>query len=197
MDPVESYDAVVRLVANANEPRAAWRDFVQFVAAQVGEKSSAPLRNVDPELEVKVVREQLATLFEREPPSTEIDTFYFGLFDALGPDETEEIGFYVSGIQGFDPENGDSLCDPAWWPDGRYLESDALASVKAGELRAAAADCQEERTFLGYAGQLGAALIVSRFSVAGLAGGRRIVVGFDSGDFVELSPGGQRRETDV
>lgn len=56
----------------------------------------------------------------------------------------------------------------------------------AAELDAAQRGAEKERAWLGYAGQLGAALILSRFAVAGLAGTRQLVVGFDSGDHVVL-----------
>lgn len=184
MDLAQSYESVVSLVGNASEPAGAWREFLDYLVSQIGEDLCAPLREVRIEADVASVRDQLADLFQREPPPDGIDTLYFGLFDAVGSDGGQAIGYYVAGVQGYDPDDPDSLCDPAWWPDGRYLESKALAALEAAIM--AAADHRRHQALLGYAGQLGAAAIVSRFAMAGLEEGRRIVVGFDSGDVLEL-----------
>jgi hypothetical protein len=40
------------------------------------------------------------------------------------------VGYYLAGVEGFDPDDVDSLCDPAWWPEGRYLQSMLLQAVK-------------------------------------------------------------------
>ena len=97
-------------------------------------------------------------------------------------DGQQGIGYYVAGVKGFDPSNDDTLCGPAWWPKGRYFVSEALDVVKELENEADELELKAGE-FLGYAGQLGAALIVSRFAASGLEKGRQIVVGFDSGDY--------------
>ncbi len=186
MDFEQSREWIAGLVCTAGEPAAAWRAFVDHLASSAAEGLCVPLREVGIEADVAAVRGQLAALFDREPPPDGIDTLYFGLFDASGTDGVQTIGYYVAGVTGFEPDDLDSLCDPAWWPEGRYLVSDALAAVGAAERAAAAAGRRQEQALLGYTGQLGAALIVSRFAMAGLEEGRRIVVGFDSGDVVEL-----------
>ena len=62
------------------------------------------------------------------------------------------------------------------------MSSAALTAVKNAESDVSV----ETRRFLGYAGQLGVALVVSRFASTGLVTGTRRFVGFDSGDVVEI-----------
>ena len=125
----------------------------------------------------------MAALFETQPPTTPLMALYFGLYDAIDNDGRQLVGFYVCGIEHYDPKNHDTLCRPSWQPKGRYLSSIALNELKRAELSASG----ETREFLGYAGQLGVALIVSRFATETLVPGAVRVVGFDSGDRVEFS----------
>lgn len=96
------------------------------------------------------------------------------------------IGYYVAAVEGYDPNDPDTLCEPAWWPEGRYLASDALGAVKAAELAAARAGDEDAREFLAYAGQIGVAMLVSKFASLGLFRSACCVVGFDSGDVTEV-----------
>lgn len=89
-------------------------------------------------------------------------------------------------VNRFDRRADDSLCDPVWWPEGRYLKSAALDAVKQVELAAAEAGDEAMRSLLSYAGQLGAALLVTKFASRGLFAGLPRVVGFDSGDLAVL-----------
>ncbi|MGE0144387.1 MAG: hypothetical protein AB7I19_11410 [Planctomycetota bacterium] len=127
---------------------------------------------------------QLSQLIQRDPPPDDIDALWFGLFDAVDEEGSECIGYYVAGIRGFDEDDPDSRCSPAWWPEGRYLASATLAAIKEAEIEAGRRGADGQRAYMGYAGQLGAALLVSRFGAEGLAGRRQLVVGFDSGDYV-------------
>jgi len=136
--------------------------------------------------DVAQVRSALERLLRNETPPQSIDAFYFELFDAVDGAGNETLGYYVAGVIGFDTENGDSLCDPAWWPEGRYLESLALSTIRTDQLKARSSKRSRDAELLGYAGQLGVALIVSKFAAAELLGDRKCVVGFDSGDFATL-----------
>lgn len=173
-----AYAEVVR-IAKGGDAQSCWRDLLRFLSLYATVDNLAAVAIDD---DVRHVREQLTSLLAKEPPRFPVVALYFGLFDAMGERGVEEIGFYVAGVDRYDPNGPHCLCNPAWWPEGRYLASDALAEVKVAELSASG----KERAFIGYAGQLGAALVVARFASASLVPTAIRVVGFDSGDVVEL-----------
>ena len=90
-----------------------------------------------------------------------------------------QIGFYVAGVNGFDPDDPESLVDPSYFPDDRFLEAGVLEAVKA----AANADATR-RDFYEYGLALGAACLLGRYSVRGRLARLRLVVGFDEGDYL-------------
>jgi hypothetical protein len=141
------------------------------------------MRSVAIDEDVAAVQAQVEAAARRDPLPDGIDALWFGLFDACDDEGAAHIGYYVAGIRGFDSKDPDSRCSPAWWPEGRYLECRALATIKLLEIQARDRSDPSARSFLGYAGQLGAALLVSRFAGRAVAGQRQIVVGFDSGDY--------------
>jgi len=186
MEPAASYDAVVHVASRSRDAASGWRDLIGLIAREAGPGLAALMQEVDVLADIASVSAQLVRVFQSEPPAANIDTLYFGLFDTMDEEGSEGIGYYVAGIRGFDPNVTDSLCNPEWWPDGRYLESRSLNAVKSAELGARAAGNSVAASFLGYAGQLGAGLVVSRFAVSPLDLKRRVVVGFDAGDYSEI-----------
>ena len=185
MDLAAAFHEVVRISAECRHPTDGWLALVAYLESAAG--TALPnLRSVDVAGDVRGVREQLEQLLQSEPMPRNLNAVWFGLFDAIEDDHKRTIGFYVAGVEAFDVNNGDSLCDPAWWPEGRYLSSTSLDAIKSAELAAASSKNPNVAAVLGYGGQLGAALIVVKFASAHLFGGLKRVVGFDSGDFSEL-----------
>lgn len=180
--------SALRLVSgiggSAASAQSGWESLIGALATHCVPATVSQLRRIDIESDVASVGQQLAEIFRQDPPPDDIDAFWFGLFDGFDEDGSERIGYYVAGVRGFDPDDEDSVCFPAWSPDEGYLASSALAAIKEAELDASRRDADDERDWIGYAGQLGAALLVSRFAAAELAGERQLVVGFDSGDRV-------------
>ena len=66
------------------------------------------------------------------------------------------------------------------------MTSSALEHIKHEELLATRDGNKELTRLLGYAGQLGTALILVKFAVRELFRGKTRVVGFDEGDFVVI-----------
>lgn len=174
------FDRTCRVAQTCESPGAGWRAMCRLAADELGQQSIASIASLDLDAEARRARSSLSALMKKEPPPRAIDTLLFGLFDSVEGDETV-AGYYVAGVIGFDPGDGDSLCDPAWWPKGRYLRSDALDAI----LAAARETSGDARTMLDYALRFGAAAVISRFAAEGHP--HRIVVGFDDGDFAELT----------
>jgi hypothetical protein len=185
LDFASTFHAVVALVARSAEPIPAWTQFIAYLESQSRVPLTA-LKAVEFAPDVRGLASQLQALVEAEPPPPNLNAIYFGLFDTADDDGVEGIGFYVSGVEGFDPEDGDSLCGPAWWPDGRYLQSAALDAIRALEVESGRAGKAELASLLGYAGQLGAAMLLAKFASRALFDALKIVVGFDSGDYSEI-----------
>lgn len=185
-DLESSFYHVCALVNSTPNARDGWRSLASYLAAEVGAHVAESLQAVSIDRDVAAVRSQIESAALRDPLPDGIDALWFGLFDTRDDDGAEQAGYYIAGIRGFDPEDPDSRCSPAWWPEGRYLECEALATIKTLELDARARGDEAASSFLGYAGQLGAALLVSRFAARALAGQRQVVVGFDSGDYATV-----------
>lgn len=183
MDLESSFHHVCALANSAPDAQAGWRSLTSYLAAEVGSRVLKPMHAVSIDHDVAAVKSQIELAALRDPLPDGIDALWFGLFDACDDGGAEHIGFYVAGIRGFDPEDPDSRCSPAWWPEQRYLSCEALSTIHRLELAGRARGDTNSSSFLGYAGQLGAALLVARFAAGTLAGQRRVVVGFDSGDY--------------
>jgi len=185
MDDLASAHALVSsLGSSATSAQSGWERLVSALADHCAASTVTKLREIDIEDDVASVSQQLNQLVRQDPPPDGIDAFWFGLFDALDEDGAECIGYYVAGFRGFDADDEDSLCSPSWSPECGYLASSVLAAIKQAEIDAGRRGAESEQSCLGYAGLLGAALLVSRFGAAALAGARSVVVGFDSGDHV-------------
>lgn len=146
------------------------------------------MADVDVVSDIASVRSQLEALVAAEPPPAGIVAVYFGLFDAVTNEGSECIGYYVAATDAYDADAGfiDISDESPWWPNGRYLVSETLAAIKRAEGAAKEAGRDKAREAIAYSGQLGAAMLVSRFASAGLYPGTRRVVGFDSGDIAPL-----------
>lgn len=185
MNLESTFNDILSLARAATSVRAGWASLVRYLEERSGE-SLGKLADIDIDRDVENIHRQLQELVDSEPPPGDLNAVYFGLFDAVDDDDAEVIGYYIAGVKDFNPTDGDTLCDPAWWPEGRYLESDALNAVKNAEHSAKANGQTELRALLSYAGKLGGGLLISKFASAGLFPGQHCVVGFDEGDFAEI-----------
>lgn len=175
MDLGVAFDRVLEIAQTCNHAEDGWARLISYLASVVSEVPEA-VRRVDIRADVDSLKRQLLALASEEPPSTSVNAVYFGLFD-----DADGIGFYVVGLDTFDPD--DPGRDPTWAAEDRYLSSAALDAVREAELES---DDEAAASLLGYAGQLGAALILVKYATQDTFGGLDRVVGFDSGDFAVL-----------
>ncbi len=161
-----------------SESWEAWLDFVDEHALG----ARRVLKTVELETEVLSLREQIRHVFATEPPSESVDTFYVAILETVDSSGDELVVLCLAGVRGFSEEDQDTLCEPSWWPAGRYLRCGALNVIKTLEPESEG----ERESFLAYAGRLGTACLVSRAATRGVIEPRMLVVGLDSGDVVVL-----------
>src|SRR5262245_32186350 len=106
MDLADTFDAVARLVDSAEAPVAAVSALLDQLDEAAGHDLCVAIRRVDVEADIAALRTQLRALLETEPPPPMITAFYFGLFDAADAEGAETIGFYIAGVERFDPADG-------------------------------------------------------------------------------------------
>jgi hypothetical protein len=178
-----SVEAAVKKAPDAGD---GWHALLALARRKVRRDCIRALEAVDLERDVAEVRRELNRIVRRTPIPPAVDTLYFGLFDQwVEGSDVEEIGFYVAGVKQFDPADPDSLVDPSYFPDDRFLEARVLRAIKA----AANAD-ETRRDFYEYGLALGAACLLARFSVRGRLARFRFVVGFDEGDYIVFPTSG-------
>jgi hypothetical protein len=184
-DFVPLVQSLASLINDAPSAEAAWRA-IRVRERQLGH-AVAEVSDGDITAEVAVVAEQLRQLFRESPPPTELRLLFFGLFTAANLDTlAQEAGYYVAGTTRDLPFVVDSSSDLAddildYEPENRYLESPLLQRIKAAALAN-----EDDYDRYDYALMLGAASVLSLSAVRTLGMGYRVVIGFDSGDAVEL-----------
>lgn len=173
------------LVSESPSAADAWRALRAHERAIGHAVTEVPDGDID--AEVALVSTQLQRILRESPPPPGLQLLYFGLFAAANPETLEEeAGFYVAGTTRALPvviESSSELAGDVldYEPENRHLESPLLQRIKA----AALADDADYHRY-DYALMLGAAAVLSLYAVRLLGMPIRVVVGFDSGDAVEL-----------
>lgn len=188
-----------RLIANATRNplpisvgMGQWFDYCDKVAPD-GISLWTRLRHLDYEADADRLTKWLTDLFATEPPSSNINGLWFGLFNpVLAGKPTCQM--YVSGSSTFHPESESNewVCQHPYWPKGRYSKSRILTDL----YRSVEAVTKNDVNYLGEAflchGYL--ALLVSnwchgpmRETLLGDASVRAVVIGHDNGDFYRMA----------
>jgi hypothetical protein len=170
-----------------------WFDYCDRVAP-TQKKSWDQLRKLDFDADQRRLTEWLARLLVAEPPSGEINGFWFGLFNPCDDDGEPSCQMYLGGSAGFDPESNydEWVCNLSYFPDGRYANSQVLPEIYR------LVDSVDD----GHVSLLGEpflchgflSLVVSnwchgptRLQLLGNANFRAIVMGHDRGDFYRMA----------
>lgn len=170
-------EAMAELMASCNNeaPSPAWQQIAALDFAQGGQ----------------VMADWLRDTLTHEPPSEDIQAFFFGLFTTDADGGASYAQLYVCGSDCYDPddETGDWVCDPAYFPEGRYApralyqEIDALlASDKT------AFDFGEEAVILGYTALVVRDLMhaIEPSLLLGDTEDRHVAIGYDDGDVLVI-----------
>lgn len=171
-------------VGGARSATEAWALLKRDASAYAAIDPAILAVNID--LDTAIVAHQLRAVFARAPEPAGLRLLYFGLF-AAATSETgpEEAGYYVAGSTHdlADVQVASDLVGPVldYRPDAAFIYSQLLEQIKT-----AALSSEATYAFYDYGLMLGGAAILSRFALRQLGVAHRLVVGFDSGDVIEL-----------
>ena len=145
------------------------------------------IRKLDYGADCRRLQKWLDTVLTKEPPSKSIKAYWFGMFNPVVDGETT-CGIYVAGSNTFDADD-DSFewaCDPAYFPNRRYAQSQVLDEIYR-RVKSAKGDVPSYGEYvlcLGYAGLTVKSLAQKAVTEVWLGSKkqRAVAVGFDSGD---------------
>lgn len=172
------------LLTSAQDPEEAVRQFIEFVSRRSRSRFWSDVRKLDFRLDIERLTRWASELMEREPPDPAINGYWFGLF-TIADDEGEASCLYLAGSNRYSPDDVDWAVRPAYFPEGRYADSEVLRSVYRFAYRPRGPKVDGEYFCLWYAA-LAVAHLCRELSDSLLAGAdrRAVAVGFDSGDAV-------------
>lgn len=115
---------IARLKDRRSTPAAAARIATDAIEPALTAKQASSIRSIDFEADVEPLRTWFSTLLRTDPPPSDVDAFYFGLFtQSFGLiKKSTAPAMYIGGSNCFDPDDQFSewACDPVWFPDHRY-----------------------------------------------------------------------------
>lgn len=148
------------------------------------------LRKLDFDSDLQNLKKWLGHLLTHDPPPDYVKAFWFGLFNPVINGKST-CGLYAAGTETFDGKDEDFewACDPTWFPNGRYAESQVLIAISKQLNRADETVSSYEYVLcLGYAGlvvtHLAETLSLSEW--LGETSSRALAIGFDSGTGILL-----------
>ena len=190
MFDVHQANAKVEAVMSAGDSLdAGMASLIDFCAEHEQWRGWGALRKLDFSADQKRLHRWLKRLLTKEPPPKAIKAYWFGLFNPVVGGKTT-CGLYVAGAKHFDAndESFEWACDPAYFPDGRYAESQVLDEIYRTVCKAkgSVSSYGEYVLRLGFVGLVAKALAttIEATTWLGTTRSRVIAVGFDSGDGV-------------
>jgi hypothetical protein len=182
-----------RVVKSASSISNGMTQLLDYCEAASPSPAWSSIRRLDFEDDSANLRLWLEKVLSTEPPSQDVNAFWFGLFNPVMEHGETSCGMYVSGSTTFDPEDETGEwavpSDDSYLPEGRYAPSSVLREVYRLVTKNSVADIGEYVLCLGYA-CLAVRTIIRSVSPKLLLGereSRAIAVGFDSGDFIILN----------
>jgi hypothetical protein len=190
-DIAKAADYTEQIVKSASSVGAGMSQLLGYCESNLPNSVWANIRQLDFEGDTAKLRTWLEKVLSSEPPSAEINVFWFGLFNPVRNGGANS-DLYISGSTKFDPEDetGDWAIwdDNSYLPESRYANSHLLKEIYRLVSKTEVAAEGEYILCLGFAG-LAVKQIVKLLSKELLLGDRErrdIAVGFDSGDFILL-----------
>ncbi|WP_394823579.1 hypothetical protein [Pendulispora albinea] len=165
-----AFEDAVAIAKSARSATLGWRAICVRERRKVGSKLIEPLSELDLDEDLASIARTVRGL--ARGAARDVDTFVFGLFDAIDDGSGAYAGYHVAAVASHGRDAGDFMLDP-WTPERHFLRSRALDAIVLAASRAP----RDIRPLLEYSLCFGAAALTSRFAMAGLP--HRLVVAFD------------------
>ena len=181
MDQVAWFNEVESTALGAANPTTGWRELLALVD-QYAPGTSAWMAQAKPSACIHQTANALQDALNNQPMTGSVDALWFGVSgEAPGPVSLNAWGYCGYRAIGHSALDG----APNW--ECRDLPAEPLRLLREYQLRIPGS---HGYAFLDYAGQLGFAAWLVRWSSLGhVMNGAHLMVGFDGGDFIELGPG--------
>ena len=190
-DIAKAADYIEQIVKSNSNVSAGMSQLLDYCEGNLLNSIWTSIRQLDFEGDTVKLGMWLEKVLSSEPPSPEINAFWFGLFNPIHNGETS-ADLYVSGSTKFDSENETAEWatwdDNSYLPEQRYANSSVLKDIYRLVSKTEAAEQGEYILCLGFAGLAVNQIIktLNREILLGERERRDIAVGFDSGDFILL-----------
>ncbi len=190
LDFYDAAEEISRLIASDQQIAVALRKYFRFCEKHFPGSMWEKLRAMDLDADLAQQVEWLRDTLANEPPKR-VTAFWFGLFNPY-VDEHATCALYVAGSSKYRSgvEIPECFVQPAYFPERRYATSRVLAETYRLATRGKMAKTSDVEYFgcLGFAAIAVAHLMrtVDRRLLLGHAAERAVVVGFDSGDMLEI-----------
>lgn len=185
---IQAYKKIEKLVRNKTPLVAGMHSLLDFCQKQQPSPRWKKLYQLNYEDDLLNLAFWLETVLLVEPPPQGITGYWFGLINPMLEDGAPTSCLYLAGSKFFKAEEEvpDWACSPAYWPEGRYLDSAVLTEIyrTVSKGRGEISQLGEYALCLGYAALAIATCCRSplRDILLDKAAFRGVVVGFDDGD---------------
>jgi hypothetical protein len=188
-DLSEAFDVIEALTKTSSTVSVGMTQLLDYCESKYPHPIWIKLRALNFEGDTKNLRSWLEHILLREPPSSEIRGFWFGLFNPVMDNKTT-CALYISGSTKH-PSKSDWAVwnEESYLPNGRYADSKVLHEIYHLLEEHHMLGDAEYILCLGYAGLVVHSVCKSTDTklLFGERSSRAIAVGFDSGDYIVLT----------
>lgn len=191
-DYEKSWDQLTQVLQAQLPVTEAWTNFIESLKNQAPKKYWQLLKNLDLKTEQNEIKDWVESLFKNSPMPNDTQAIWIGIIKVEGENNEEIPAIYLIGSTAYEREDIDWAADPTYLPDNRYVcpgilrDIDDIIKIDKKEYQffdwiLPVAYCALTFDEL-FRAKIDKDLVLDGKSVL------HIVVGHDSGDYMELSP---------
>ena len=124
----KSWNCLKEIFASKLTAKEAWNKFIDFHDKSVPKSYWTALRKLDIGEEQTEIVNWLQQLIADDPIPETVVAIWIGIFK-LADDDRETPAIYFVGADTYDKDDIDWACDPAYLPEGRYVQPGILQQI--------------------------------------------------------------------